>query len=437
MGANRYYGRNILTYALYKAQNGGMENIYDYASDDSPAADGWFAANDFDGLERLKTPFSDEFSIGLTQRLGDWSASAAYVHRNGHDEVRSRSRTEGSGYDTRFVREFYNGGESEHDSVIFSINNTAPLKFAKANHWVRFSAAWQEPKSNAAIDQGYSELESGKTVNMDKVWYDGSVIDAEDLDSTDFNIPVKFDLEATSEWAQWGLTWYNFLHLSLDRSQAVRDDGEYYAWTHEGEYGPMTEQIRKYSRVDFASAWSWDTKVLYRPDWARGVGVSLEVYNVTNNRNASDVFVYKGTQYKSYDPGRQFWVQLSGFSRGSAGPHSNPDPAGRRTTPPPGPLLTSIQVPCISSRPSGGSCVPSGCRAQGARALACCFWPSSACRFRPSGSPCASTPGTAPSSMPFRPWTAGRSTRFFWNSSRSSRPSCSSSSMRTGCARSS
>ena len=58
MGANRYYGRNILTYALYKAQNGGMENIYDYASDDSPAADGWFAANDFDGLERLKTPFS-------------------------------------------------------------------------------------------------------------------------------------------------------------------------------------------------------------------------------------------------------------------------------------------------------------------------------------------------------------------------------------------
>lgn len=288
-----------------------MENIYDYASDDSPVADGWFAANDFDGLERLKTPFSDEFSIGLTQRLGDWSASAAYVHRNGHDEVRSRSRTEGSGYDTRFVREFYNGGESEHDSVIFSINNTAPLKFAKANHWVRFSAAWQQTKSNAAIDQGYSELESGKTVNMDKVWYDGSVIDAEDLDSTDFNIPVKFDLEATSEWVQWGLTWYNFLHLSLDRSQAVRDDGEYYAWTHEGEYGPMTEQIRKYSRIDFASAWSWDTKVLYRPDWARGVGVSLEVYNVTNNRNASDVFVYKGAQYRSYDPGRQFWVQLS------------------------------------------------------------------------------------------------------------------------------
>lgn len=41
------------------------------------------------------------------------------------------------------------------------------------------------------------------------------------------------------------------------------------------------------------------------------MGVSLEVYNVTNNRNASDVFVYKGAQYRSYDPGRQFWVQLS------------------------------------------------------------------------------------------------------------------------------
>ena len=174
MGANRYYGRNILTYALYKAQNGGMENIYDYASDDSPAADGWFAANDFDGLERLKTPFSDEVSIGSRSASGDWSASAAYVHRNGHDEVRSRSRTEGSGYDTRFVREFYNGGESEHDSVIFSINNTAPLEFAKANHWCASPPHGRRRKATQQSTRGYSELESGKTVNMDKVWYDGA-----------------------------------------------------------------------------------------------------------------------------------------------------------------------------------------------------------------------------------------------------------------------
>ena len=316
LGANRYYGRNILTYALYGAQNGGMENTYSYADDNyaGPASD-WFSANDYEGLNDLKTPYNDEWSLGLTQRLWDWSANIAYVHRDGYDEVRSRALTKGEGYNARFIRSFYNGGESEHDSVIFSLNNIAPMKFANASHWLRFSAAWQQTKSNTALDEGYSELESGKSVNMDYVYYDGKVIKAKDLDSTDFNIPVKFDLETTSEWSNLGLTWFNFFHLNLDRDQAIRDDGEYYSWKHTansewGEY-EQTDQIRKYSKVHFGSAWTWDTKVLYQPDWLKGVGVSLEVYNLTNNRNATDVFVYKGRQYQSFDPGRQFWVQLS------------------------------------------------------------------------------------------------------------------------------
>ena len=315
-GANRYYGRNILTYALYGAQNGGMENTYSYADDKNPGdASEWFSANDYEGLSDLKTPYSDELSLGLSQRLWDWSANIAYVHRDGRDEVRSKAKVEGDGYDKRFIRSFYNGGESEHDSVIFSLNNVTPMKFAQASHWVRFSAAWQKTKSNTALDQGYSELESGKSVNMDYVYYDGKVIKASDLDATDFNIPVKFDLETTSEWADLGLTWFNFFHLNLDRDQAIRDDGEYYAWTHtvDSEWGQyeQTDQIRKYNKVHFGSAWSWDTKVLYQPDWMKGVGVSLEVYNLTNNRNATDVFVYKGRQYQSFDPGRQFWVQVS------------------------------------------------------------------------------------------------------------------------------
>ncbi|MDO4937429.1 MAG: hypothetical protein Q4E62_05895 [Sutterellaceae bacterium] len=309
-GANRYYGRNILTYALYKAQNGGMQNAYWYGSDEVPLEDeDWFDSNDFDGLQDLKTPYDDEFSVAFSQKVADWVGTLAYVHRNGHDGVRSRGITEGAGSDTRFIRQFYNGGESKHDSVIFTLSNVQPLKFASANHYVKFSAAWQQTKSNTAIDEGYSELESGRTINMNKVWYDGDVMDAEDLDATDFNIPVRLDLELTSEWDQWGLTWYNYFHFNAKRSQAIRDDGEYASW-----YDPEadeTTQIRKYSKVRFASTWSWDTKLLYKPDWARGVGISLEVYNVLNNENATDVFVYKGQQYKSYDPGRQFWLQVT------------------------------------------------------------------------------------------------------------------------------
>ena len=314
VGANRYYGRNILTYALYEAQNGGMENAYDYADDKNPLTpEEWFVANDFEGLDRLNTPYSDELSFGVTQRLADWSGRLAYVHRDGHDEVKSRTVKKGEHNAPQWIRQFYNGGESEHDSVIFSLNNLVPLQFARASHWVRFSAAWQQTKSNTSLEDGYNEMDTGENINHDYVYYDGKVMSADDLEATDFNIPVKFDLETTSSWSSLGLTWYNFWHLNLARHQAVRDEGEYYNWTHEGSTpgSVQTELLRRYSKVRFASAWSWDTKLLYTPDWAKDVGISLEVYNLTDNRNASDIFVYKGDSYRSYDPGRQFWVQLS------------------------------------------------------------------------------------------------------------------------------
>ena len=227
-GAGRYYGRNILTYALYKPQNGGMGNAYSFQDDASAPSPGtWFSANDFDGLGRLKTPYSDEWTLGLSQRWLGLTGALAYVHRSGHDEIRSHARVEG-GYDSRFIRTFNNDGRSEHDSVVFTLSNAKPFTFAHALHRWRLNAVWQETTSNTAIDEGYSEPESGKTVDMDYVWYDGRVMRAEALDATDFNIPVKLNLELTPEFKPWGLTFFNNFFLNGRRDQAVRDEGEYY-----------------------------------------------------------------------------------------------------------------------------------------------------------------------------------------------------------------
>lgn len=48
--------------------------------------------NDYEGLDSLKTPYNDEISLGLQQEILSTTWRLTYVHREGYDEVRSRTK---------------------------------------------------------------------------------------------------------------------------------------------------------------------------------------------------------------------------------------------------------------------------------------------------------------------------------------------------------
>jgi len=129
------------------------------------------------------------------------------------------------------------------------------------------------------------------------------VIDASKLPSTSFNSPFKVNLELTSVWDEYDLTWYNRLQWWGARHQAIRDDENHY----DSEYGLM----RQYTKQNFASKYTWDTRIGWKPDFAYGFGFSVEVNNVLNNKNVADIFTFEDRTLKSYDPGRQFWLQVN------------------------------------------------------------------------------------------------------------------------------
>ena len=114
-GANRYYGRSMLTYALYEAQNAGMEHCYYFCSLD-PSENDWDGVKDFEGIDSLKTPYNDELSFALQQQVMQSTWRLQYVHREGYDEVRSRTkyRNPNSASQAR-IRTFDNGGRSSND----------------------------------------------------------------------------------------------------------------------------------------------------------------------------------------------------------------------------------------------------------------------------------------------------------------------------------
>ena len=318
-GANRYYGRNILAYALYEAQNAGLERYDDYASPDVPAAE-WTPAEESVGLNDLETPYDDELTLAITQRLpADWLANVTFVHRNGEKGIRSTQtgKTDSSG--STVVRHFKNTGKSEHDSVSFSLANTRPMQFLGADHHLRFSAAWQQTKTNQNLLEGYGDIHksvesNGWTTVWDKVMLDGKIVNADDVDSTDFNIPIRLNLETTHAWHRYGLTWFNNFRWDASRDQ-ILDKGVY------SDYAGGKKQYRKYETVDIEAAWAWDTKLQYRPDWARGLEIAAEVTNVLNNKNVADVFWWEkphvgddgvsGEWCDIYEPGRQLWLEIS------------------------------------------------------------------------------------------------------------------------------
>ncbi|MCJ8351448.1 TonB-dependent receptor plug domain-containing protein [Moritella sp.] len=306
-GLNRYYGRSMLTYALYEGQNGGLKHCYMMCEPNSEASSNdWVETNDFEGMSDLDTPYNDELAMSLQQRWNNSMIKLAYVHRNGYDEVRSRPKYPGTKNPGQArIRTFDNNGKTQHDNVILSARNTQPLRWLATDNNLTASVSWQQTSSNTPMDQGYAFYDPSINLDQDKVWYDGKIIAAEDLPSTDFNAPLLVNLEWTTKINQYGLTWYNLANWQSSREQATR---------HENAYAidPSTnKQVLKYESVKFASTFRWNTKLMWQPKFAKGAALSIEVNNVLNNKNATDSFVYNDKVYRTYEAGRQFWLQAS------------------------------------------------------------------------------------------------------------------------------
>lgn len=301
-GVNRYYGRSMLTYALYGAQNAGLQHCYYSCDNDNP--NDWENRTDFEGVDSLKTPYNDEITLGLQQEIASTTWRLQYVHREGRDEVRSDTKYPNDKDKIR-IRQFNNNGRSTHDTVTLSVKNSQPWELAQADHVFNASISWQQSKTNTPKDSGYANFDpSVQGMNYDKVWYDGKIINAKDLPSGNFNSPLKITAELTSVWDDLDVTWYNRLQWNGARSQAEKANN---GSPKPSEYGPLFE----YKKRNYSSRFTWDTKLGWKPEFAYGVGISVEVNNVLNTKNVSDYFTYQDKDYKSYEPGRQFWLQVS------------------------------------------------------------------------------------------------------------------------------
>lgn len=312
-GLNRYYGRAILAYAFWNAQNAHMfRSFQGYGFGGREDNVQWQPMGQGYDLEKLKTPYDDEVTVGVQQRfLKNWTGTLAYTRRAGKDRIKSVNV--GSALQGDAHKVFNNDGEALTQQVTAQIKNHTPIRIKGIDHTWTLSASYNKNRSSLDVNDGYVDTYTVGRIKprYDKVWYEGKLVDPKDLPGQDYTVPVKLSLEMMQSWEKYGLTFFNTLEWNSARNVAEKDgDGVRTITTTSS-----VEQVRAYKKVRYPSTFTWNTKLSYKPQFAKGLTLSLEVDNVTDRKNVAGFNTLnqdsQSIDYTVYQPGRQFWLQVN------------------------------------------------------------------------------------------------------------------------------
>lgn len=301
-GLNRYHSAASITYKLREAKRPyrteARKPYLDMVFPDSDPTGSrggyWWpvyeAGSSVEVFSDLKTPYADEFQIGVDQKLGKGIIGYKFVRRQGKDQF---SRTYGD--IQRDGLRYYtmsNDGFYDHKSHRVAWGRSFGA------HSLNLNMTWQETESsNGDYD---SEVDDAR------VWYKDDVVYRFELPQSRFNKPWLANATAVLALPA---------HLSL--TTIARYRGPYTKVEYTGEKmevpkekaqinpltgKPVSEELPIYAERDRSSSVVVDCKLRWRlPLFRQSVlTTTLEVNNLFNKKVLAEG--------KSYELGRQFWL---------------------------------------------------------------------------------------------------------------------------------
>ncbi len=295
VGLNRYYGRSLLTFKL-------RELMAPYETQSRAHFGqllGWEIAPSSGGtishFSKLKTPYSDEATFGLDQKLAGGLLSAKYVYRRGHDEfARELSELKFSGVRIYTIN---NNGSSRHESYRIAWERTWSTQALLVN------LTYQQSQ---ASNEDYNDI-LGDDASGDRVWFNEEIVDRSELPKGNYNRPwvanLIYSLELGQQLRFTNTAKYRSGYRNLEPTGETRAIG-----AGEGRIDPLTgeeifEALGVYAEVKRAGALIFD----WRLDWSpgpQGLVINLELYNVFNRRVETGIA-------GEFEMGRQLWAGAS------------------------------------------------------------------------------------------------------------------------------
>lgn len=299
-GANRYYGTTLLT---AKLREGKIPFRSESRTPFNNQPTLWTAASaqgqDITRFTTLQTPYVDELSIGLDQKIAGGVLNLRYLRREGRDEfARTFSPLQPNGL--RYYT-LNNLGRSHHErySLAWERNWT--------RHFLAVNASWQ---ATTTSNEGYdTELES-EEINS-RIWCNNELIFKSDLPARVQNRPIIVNL-----------IWVAELPARITFTNLSRYRSGYREIVKTGEFRPLPDAIRRINPVTGEEI--FDAVEVYEDVTHRGNVIfdwkldwslplyhqqllvfSLEINNVFNSR------IQTGGIRTTYEMGRQFWAGVA------------------------------------------------------------------------------------------------------------------------------
>ncbi|WP_147818885.1 TonB-dependent receptor plug domain-containing protein [Salidesulfovibrio onnuriiensis] len=284
-GANRYYGANLLSYAL-RVRNPLQR--YSRTIDGAGNLSSWTAttSSQYDySLDGLNTPYSDELMFGVRGDLFGLDASLEWVKRKGHEQFATSMKNISGIWKYKLT----NDGETEYWGYT--------LKLAKTIDDHRFSLGIthsdQETNFNDFSDSNNDG--SSSSINYDKVYYNGSLIDRSQMPASNFNRP----------WVGT-FTYEGTFFDKLKFTNVTRYLGEVETIFAKGTQVVGGEKYLKYEDATLSPSVIWDWKFGYElwSNASQALQLDLTIDNVFDDTAIID-------KESNRAAGRQFWAGAS------------------------------------------------------------------------------------------------------------------------------
>lgn len=282
-GINRYYAGTLLTYQLRE----GLKPTYQERWSE---ADGWYfysSSSTNSRYSKLKTPYADEYVLGLEQQFLGGKGILKYIRREGQDEfAKTFGDKEDDGY--RYYS-LNNNGRSQYES--YSISWERHWR----NHYLSINGTYQKTDSS---NESYDDLLDQEDL-VEQVWYNGHLLNKGDLPRKDFNRPWVINLTyvgnlphgfALSGTAKYRSGYKALLNTYKRNSDVVLPDG-----TNPYIY----DSFKKGGSVILSCRVAWEKRLFLE----HSMIISLEINNLLNKKaSVGDT--------DDYEIGRQVWAGL-------------------------------------------------------------------------------------------------------------------------------
>jgi hypothetical protein len=294
-GYNRYYGGLILYNAIYES------NYKTYArnSYDAPwVYDNWTVAFNYN-IDGIKTPYSNEFSLGASLNHWDTKFKFDYVKREYRDQLKQKTVSDintGNGWDTSYKNT--NDGKSDYWGI--TLTASKEYEFKNTKHFSEFSITKSEASNNLNGINGFSREDD---YSQTYITYDGKLKKYEDVPSPDYNAPLVITYSHIMDID-------DYLKFGLNARYEKGVDG--YKWVDDwgGLQDPDGKDTRVYESKHYKDSFTVDLTANYDLK-LRGnkLTFGVEVLNLLNRKNDAD-YSSSNSFVENYAMGRQFYANF-------------------------------------------------------------------------------------------------------------------------------